>query len=97
MSPLQDMLDALLAAGLPGIVLALVILVAVFLLKRGGVVVNGNMARLANVVLAVILSGLDPTNPNMETSFIAAIGTVVSALLFELVKFIGVKSNLLRR
>lgn len=94
---IQQLLEALLQAGIPGIVLALVVLVAVFLLKRGGVVVTSNMARLANVILAVILSGLDPAHPETGQALIAAIASIVSALIYELLKLLQKKPTPLNR
>lgn len=72
--------------GLPGILIALVVIVGVFLAKRGKLVITGNQARIANIVLSAILSGLDPSKPIDERAIIAAIASISSALIFELYK-----------
>lgn len=89
----EQLYTELAAAGLPGLLVALVVLVGVFLARRGGIVVNGNQARLANLVIAVIASGLDPLNIDAESGLVAVIGSIVSALLFEGMKLIGNKAQ----
>jgi len=81
---MSELVDFAQTLGLPGVLVALVVIVGVFLAKRGGLVVNGNTARLANVILAAILSGLADTGSTDERAIVAAIASIVSALLFEL-------------
>lgn len=89
MNVFEELFAVLTAAGLPGLVVALVVLVGVFLARRGGLVVSGNQARLANLIIAVIAAGLDPANVEAENLMVAVIGSVVSALVYEFIKWIG--------
>jgi hypothetical protein len=87
----EQLFNELGAAGLPGLLVALVVLVGVFLARRGGIVVSGDQARIANLMIAVIASGLDPLNVQADDALVAVIGSIVSALLFEGIKLIGDK------
>ena len=66
--------------------IALAVLVFVYAARINGLVVNGNWARIANVTLSTILSGLDPLNPNAEQALVAIIAALSSGLLFELIQ-----------
>jgi hypothetical protein len=66
--------------------LALLVLVLVYIGRINGLVVNGTVARIANVTLSTILSGLDPLNPNAEQALVATIAALGSGLLFELIQ-----------
>lgn len=81
-------LNPLTELGLPGILIALAVLVGVFLAKRSGLVVKGDHARAANLVLAAILSGLAETSSVDERAIVAAIASITSALIFELYGYI---------
>lgn len=86
----QSLIEALKAFGLPGLVVVVVILVGVFVAKKAGLVATGNHARLANVILSAILFGLSG-DPEAETALHAAIASVLSALAYELIKWLGDK------
>ena len=58
----------------------------VYVSRINGLVVNGTWARIANVTLSTILSGLDPLNPNAEQALVAIIAALGSGLLFELIQ-----------
>lgn len=66
--------------------LALAVLAFVYIARVNGLVINGNWARIANVTLSTILSGLDPLNPNAEQGLVMVIATLGSGLLFELIQ-----------
>lgn len=89
MNVFEQLFELMKAAGLPGLLVALVVLVGVFLARRGGLVVTGNQARLANLIIAVIAAGLDPANADAENLMVAVIGSIASALMYELFKWIG--------
>jgi|GEM_PF-3116446 len=84
-------LNQLTELGLPGILIALVVLVGVFLAKRSGLVVKGDHARAANLVLAAILSGLAETGSVDERAIVAAVASITSALIFELYGYLETK------
>jgi len=77
----QTLVDALSAFGVPGLIATAVILLGVFLAKRGGLVATGNQARIANVVLSAILFGLGD-NPQSEGALMAFLSSVLAALAF---------------
>lgn len=72
--------------GPEGVGLAIIVLGLVYLARINGMVINGKWARVANVVLSTILSGLDPLNPNAEESLVAVIASLGSALIYELIQ-----------
>ena len=84
----QSLIDALQAFGLPGLGAVAVILVAVFAAKKGGLVATGDQARIANVVMSAILFGLSG-DPAAESGLNAALASVLSALAFEAIKWVG--------
>lgn len=73
--------------GWQGMLFALVVLVLVYVARINGLVVNGNWARVANVVLAAILTGLNPLEPDAEKAIVAVIASLGSALLYEFIQF----------
>lgn len=87
---IQTLLDTLQAFGLPGLLAALVILLGVFVAKRAGLVATGDQARIANVVLSAVLFGLGD-NPQSEGALMAVLSSLLAALAYELIKFIGAK------
>jgi 4-hydroxybenzoate polyprenyltransferase len=84
----DGLLEALKAYGLPGLAIAAVILVGVFLARRAGLVVNGDIARVANIVLGAILAGLS-NDPEVQKALLAALSSVLAGLAYELLKWIG--------
>ncbi|APU89237.1 MAG: hypothetical protein DYG85_06375 [Chloroflexi bacterium CFX1] len=73
--------------GWQGMLFALVVLVLVYVARINGLVVNGNWARVANVVLAAILTGLNPLESDAEKAIVAVIASLGSALLYEFIQF----------
>ena len=86
----QALIEALQGFGLPGLGVAALVLVGVFLAKRGGLVATGNQARFANILLAAILSGLSG-DPAAESALNAALASVLSALAYEGIRFLSDK------
>lgn len=73
--------------GWQGLAFAVVVLVLVYIARINGLVVNGSNARIANVVLSAILSGLNPLDPDVEKAIVAVIASLGSALLYEFIRF----------
>lgn len=73
--------------GWQGLSLAIIVLVLVYVARINGLVVNGANARIANVVLSAILSGLNPLDPSAEQAIVAVIASLGSALLYEFIRF----------
>lgn len=88
MNPIENLVQALSAFGLPGLLSILVILVGVFIAKKSGLVATGNQARIANVVLSAVLYGLDG-NPQSEGAIMAVLASVLASLLYQLIDYGG--------
>jgi len=88
---LQQFLEAFAALGLgwKGLLFVVAVLGGVYGAKKGGLVATGDQARLANIVLALIMGVL--TGNVEEGAIISAISSIGSALLFELLSFVGSK------
>lgn len=82
----QTLVDVLSAFGLPGLLAALVILIGVFVARQSGLVATGNQARIANLVLSVIIAGLSD-NPMAEGALLAVLSSLLAALAFEGLKY----------
>jgi hypothetical protein len=74
--------------GLLGVAIAAFILVAVYLARRSGLVVTGDQARIANLVLGAILAGLSG-DPAADTALTAVLSSLLAALMYELLKWLG--------
>ena len=90
MSPFDSLLEVGKEFGLYGVIAVVVILVLVFIGRKAGLIATGDHARIANVVLSAILFGLSG-DPGADTALMTAIGSIASALLYELLKWIGGK------
>lgn len=77
--------------GWQGLALAVVVLALVYVARLNGLVVDGKMARIANVALASILAGLNPLNPEAPEALVAVIASLGSALLYEFIQFASKK------
>ena len=77
-----------LPTGLIGLALAVVIYFAVIVAKRAGLVITGDHARLANVLLSAFFSlnlqGLD----DLERGLVGLLASLGSALIHELYKYL---------
>ena len=83
---MEGFVALVLASGPAGLISGLGVLVAVFLLARGGVVASGAQKQAANVVLSILLSGVSLLDPQPEAAVTAAIASVGSALAYEFLR-----------
>lgn len=91
MEPLTALIEALKNAGVPGLVFGLLVLVAVYIAKYSGIVISGNTARLANLVLSALLAGLGTNGGSSNETLVAGIAALSSALVHELLERITQK------
>lgn len=80
------------ANGVLGLLVGLFVLVLVFGLSKGGVIVTGKQKQAANVVLSLLLAGVSLVNPQNADVIVAAIASIASALVYELIKYLGAKA-----
>ena len=85
---MEIFLDLVLSNGLLGLGVGLIVLVGVFLLGKGGVVINGDHKRIANVVLSILVA-FSAVDFSDGAGLVAAIASVASALVFTLIKSFG--------
>lgn len=88
----QTLVSTLSAFGVPGLIATAVILLGIYAAKKGGLVATGNQARIANVVLSAILYGLSD-NPQSEGALLAVISSILAALAFTFLEYIGSKTK----
>lgn len=88
---MSDFISLVQANGVIGLVVGLVVLVSVFGLSKGGVVVTGPQKQSANVILSILLAGVSLVNPESSDVVVAAIASIGSALVYELIKWAGKK------
>jgi len=86
----HTLVETLQAFGLPGIIAAALVLLTIFFAKRAGLIVTGNQARIANIVLNAIIFGLGD-NPQSEGALLAVLSMVLSALAFTFLEWAGKK------
>lgn len=77
--------------GVQGLGLAVIVLTLIYVARVNGLVVDGKWARVANVVLSTILSGLNPLNAEAPEALVAVIASLGSALLYEFIQFASKK------
>jgi Flp pilus assembly pilin Flp len=82
-------IEQLAGSGLIGCALALVILVLVYAAKYTKLVKGGNAARLLNVALAMLVSGVAANPSSLENQIIAVTGMLVSAGMHELLSYLA--------
>ena len=80
-----------LPAGLIGLILAVIIYLGVYGLKKFGLVVTSNHARLANVLLAAFLAASQQDLAEVEQVLIGLMASLLSAGFHTLMKYIGDK------
>jgi hypothetical protein len=88
---LNQMVEALRAFGLPGLLGALGILAIVFIARKSGLIVSGDQARIANIVVAAILAALSG-GPAAETALMTVLTSVLASVIYELLKMIQTKA-----
>ena len=84
---IQILTETLASFGLPGLLAALLILIAVYAAKRAGIVATGNHARIANMILSAILYGLGD-NPKAEAALLATISSILAGLAYEGIRWL---------
>lgn len=81
--------------GTEGMFVALLVLVAIYLAKFGGLIKNGNVARIVNVVLSVVFGGYQFGEE--AGAFVSAISMIASALLYSLIEWLLSQVKQLRK
>lgn len=66
------------AAGLPGVVVAVVVLALVYVLSATDLLKNGTLKRLAVAVLSILFAGYQPGD--QKAALVAAIGATLATL-----------------
>lgn len=89
---IQTLIQTLQSFGLQGLIATAFILLVVFAAKKGGLVATGDQARIANVILAAILYGLN-SNPQSEAALQAALSSVLAALVYTFLERLGKRTN----
>ena len=82
---MNEFIELVKAAGLPGLIVGLFVLLSVFGLTKGGVTVTSGQKQLANVVLSILLAGVNLLNAQTVDVLVASIASIASALLYELI------------
>ena len=90
---MENFIQLVQANGVLGLIVGLIVLVSVFLLSRGGVVVTQGQKQSANVAMSILLAGLSLVNPEGSDVVVAAIASIGSALVYELIRYIGTKTK----
>ena len=90
---MSDFIELVQANGVLGLTVGLIVLLTVFGLSKGGVVVGGSQKQAANVILSILLAGLSLLNPESADAVVAAIASIGSALMYELIKWLGNKAS----
>jgi len=86
---LEQFLELAKALGPTGVITGVIVLVAIYLAKWGGLIKNGNVARTVNIVLSVVFGGYQFGDD--KSAFVSAIAALASALLFTLVEWAAKK------
>ena len=89
---LSQFVEALASFGLPGLFVALVILVGVYFARQVGIVATGDHARLANLILGAVLYGLNGT-ADSETALHSVLASLLAALAFQGIQYLGSKAS----
>lgn len=72
--------------GVEGVIVAVIVLVFIYLAKYGGLIKNGNVARIVNVILSVVFGGYQFGDD--KSAFVTVIASLVSALLFTFIEWL---------
>ena len=78
----------LLDAGVLGVLLAVIVFVIIYIARFTELLKTGNMARAANVIASVLLSGLGIDLAVGEKAFSALVAVVLSSVIHKLVEWI---------
>lgn len=80
---MEKILSIISSNGIEAIIAALFVLLAVYAFNRVGVIVSGEQKRLANVILSILIVGVDLLNAPIDDVFVAAFASIVSALIYN--------------
>lgn len=72
-----------------GVFVGILVLVIIYLAKWGGLIKNGNVARIVNVILSVVFGGYQFGDD--KGAFVSVIAMLASSLLFELIQWLSKK------
>ena len=86
----QALLDLFAGFGWQGLGVVGVILGAVVVAKKSGVVATGNQARAASIILAAVMQGL-ADNPESETAMLTVLSVVLAGLAHNALEWLGDK------
>ena len=78
-------------SGIHGLIIGFLVLVSVFALNKSGVVFTGGQKQLANVVLSLLLSGVNLLDPSFNSVIVATIASLGSALAYEGIRWLASK------
>jgi len=84
---MEQFLAIVSANGKEGLVLGVAVLVLVFGLNRSGVAVTKEQKQAANVVLSLLLSGVQLLDPSSQSVVVATIASLGSALAYEAIRW----------
>lgn len=90
---MEGFIELVKGAGPEGLYVGFFVLLFVYALSAGGVVVTKGQKQSANVVLSILLSGLQLLNPKDEQALIAAIASIASAVAYEFVRWLAAKQK----
>lgn len=83
---LEQFIDLARSHGALGIGVAVLVLVIIYTAKYSGLIKNGNVARVVNVVLSVIFGGFQFGDE--AGALVTVIASLVSSLLFTLIEWV---------
>lgn len=86
---LEQFAELVKALGPVGVITGLIVLIAIYLAKWGGLIKNGNVARVVNIVLSVVFGGYQFGDD--KGAFVSVVAMLASSLLFELVQWASKK------
>lgn len=84
-------IESLSQSGVTGLALAVAVLAAIYLAKRVKLVKNGDMARLLNLVLSAVVSGVATDPSSLEKQITLLVCSLAAAGLHELFSWLAAK------
>lgn len=86
---LEQFVELAKALGPVGIITGVIVLVVIYLARFSGLIKNGNVARVVNIVLSVAFGGYQFGDE--KGAFVTVIAALASSLLFTLVAWLAKK------
>lgn len=84
-------IETMTQSGLSGMALALVVLATVYLAKKANLVKSGDMARLLNLGLSALVSGVATDPGKLENQIVMVVCALAAAGLHELFSWLAGK------